>query len=127
MSNDLSRQNEMKPEKRLQIAGRYILVYSIFIVFLVLAAFLLFRIRMNVIQIGFLLGYNQVQVKGFSNLGVLISGILILGGIVFAEDYLRKGVELGLMWKRLLRVFIIEAGIILLSLLLYYIIVIFTM
>ncbi len=126
MLPDTSKQKQKKPESRLQTAGSYILLYLVFIVFLVMAAFLLFRVRMNVIQIGFLLGYNQVQVKGFSNLGVLISGVLILAGIVFAEDYLRKGVQEGLMWKRILRVFILEAGVILLSLLSYYLIILFT-
>ncbi len=127
MSSNISKQPEKKPNQNLQIAGRYILVYLFFIAFLVLAAFLLFRVRMNIIQIAFLLGYNQVQVKGISNLGILISGVLILASIVFAEDYLRKGVQEGLMWKRLLRVFITEGGVILFSLLLYYIIMYFAL
>jgi len=108
-------------KEQLQWIFRYLITYSIFIVFLILAAFLLFRLRTNVIQIGFLLGLNQVQVKGLSNMGVLIAGILILIGIVYSEDYLRNGIHENEMWKRILRVFIVEASLILFSLALYYI------
>ena len=86
------------------------------------AAFLLFRVRMNVVQIAFLAGKNSVQVKGISNLVILFTGVLLLVGIVASEDYMRKGVELGKMWKRALQVFLVEAVLITISLSLYYII-----
>lgn len=114
-------EKENKNSNRTQLVLRYIFGYLLFFVFLILSAFLLFRLRTNLIQISFLLGYNQVQVKGISNLGVLIGGVLILSGIVFSEDYLRKGIQQADLWPRVLRLFLVEGGLILFSFALYYV------
>ena len=118
-NNSLSKAN--KKEGRSPRVFKYIIGYTLFIIFLVLAALLLFRVRMNLIQIGFLLGYNAVQVKGISNLGVLFGGILILAGIIFSEDYLRKGIEQDRLWVHARRIFTVEIGLLAFSLILYYV------
>ncbi|MCE5208124.1 MAG: hypothetical protein LLG42_07410 [Chloroflexi bacterium] len=105
---------------RFRIVGNYVLGYLFFAIFLFLLVFLLFRIRANVIQIAFLLGNNEVKVKGISNLAVLFSAIIMLAGIVFSEDYLRKGIAQNRMWKHILRIFIVTGSAILVSLGLYY-------
>jgi hypothetical protein len=101
---------------------KYVLCYTIFLVLVGLALYILFRVRSDIIVIGFWLGYNQVIVKGISNLGVMITGIIILGSVIFMEDHLRKGVENGLLWKRALRLVLIELGIIALTYLVYFVV-----
>jgi hypothetical protein len=102
---------------------KYLLCYTIFLMLVGLALFILFRVRSDIIVVAFWMGYNQVIVKGISNLGVMIAGIIILGGVIFMEDHLRKGVENGLFWKRALRLVVIELGIIALSYLIYFAVV----
>jgi hypothetical protein len=120
-NNSLTPENKKK--ERVQRVFRYIIGYTLFIIFLILAAFLLFRVRTNLVQIGYLMGYNAVQVKGISNLGVLFGGILILAGIIFSEDYLRKGIQQESLWKHALRIFIVEVGLIAFSFILYYVLI----
>ena len=123
MSTQLSEKPKGENEKSgFTIIGKYLLAYILLSLFVLLAAVILFRVRMNIVQIAFLVGLNSVKVKGISNLGVLITGLLLLAGIVASEDYLRNGVELGKLCKRALRIFIIEAGILIFLLSLYYII-----
>jgi hypothetical protein len=117
----MSRQISEKPGKNGQIAT-YVIAYFLLFIIVLLAVVLLFRVRMNVVQIAYLTGKNSVQVKGISNLVVLFTGVLLLVGIVVSEDYMRKGVELGKMWIRALRVFIVEAVLLIISFSLYYII-----
>ena len=99
---------------------RYIAGYSLFLVFLVAAAFLIFRLRANLIQIAFLLGYNQVKVKGIANLGILFGGILVLAGVIFSEDYLRKGIQKKQMLQHALHIFLAEISLFAISYLLYW-------
>src|SRR4030042_6798348 len=116
-----STDREMVPKKkRFATVTTYLIGYVLFGIFILLLIFLLFRIRINIVQIGFLLGYNQGRVKGMSNLGVLISGVLMLIAVVFSEDYLRKGIEKDQMWIQLLRIFLVEGVVIALSLSLYF-------
>lgn len=100
----------------------YVVAYFLLFIIVILAAVLLFRVRMNVVQIAYLSGMNSVQVKGISNMVILFTGVLLLVGIVVSEDYMRKGVELGKMWTRALRVFIVEAVLLAISFSLYFII-----
>jgi len=111
-----------KKESNPRLVGRYVLAYFLLLIFILLAAFILFRVRINIVQIAFVAGYNQVKVKGIANMGVLITGIILLSGIVVSEDYLRNGVEKKELWKRALRIFFVEATIIAFLLALYYII-----
>ena len=106
---------------------KYLLAYGLFAIFILVAVIILFRMRMNIIQIGFLMGYNQVQVKGIANLGVLFTGLLVLVGVVFSEDYLRNGVEKGLLFKRARLIFLVEGAIIAAQLGLYYLIMLLTL
>ena len=123
MSTRLSEKpNGENGKSDLSLIGIYLVTYALLFIFVLLAAFILFRVRINIVQIAYLAGNNSVTVKGISNLGVLITGVLLLVGIVASEDYLRNGVEKGVLWKRALRIFIIEASIITVSLSLYYII-----
>lgn len=94
----------------------YVVGYIFYAIFVLLAAYLLFRIRINVIQIAFLLINNAAKVRGISNTVVVISGIGIFAVVMFGEDYLRKGIEQHRMWKHLLRIFALTCSAILFSL-----------
>lgn len=112
----------IQTKSNFRIAATYIIGYLTFTASLLLVVILLFRIRMNIVQIAFLLGKNQVEVKGLANFGVLISGIILLAGIIFSEDYLRKGIEKNRMWKHLLRIFLVEGTAVMISLGLYFLV-----
>jgi hypothetical protein len=106
---------------------QFLTCYSVFAVLATAAALFLFRVRLNFIQISFYLGNNRVATKGISNVAVLIFGIVILSGIVFMEDYLRKGVNEGLFWRRVLQIVIVEAILFALSMGIYYIFYLLTL
>jgi hypothetical protein len=45
---------------------------------------------------------------------------MMLVGVVYSEDYLRKGIAQNRMWKHILRIFLYTGSAILVSLGLYY-------
>lgn len=102
-------------------AGAYIIAYLLFAIVLLSLVLLLFRIRSDVIMVAFELGNNRAVVRGLSNISVVIAGIVMLVGVVYSDDYLRRGIEAGKMWKHILRIFIVTAAAWALWMLAYFI------
>lgn len=102
--------NSPSSKSFLQKAGAYVIGYLFLLIVFVSLIFLLFNIRGDVIDIAFFLGKNSVQVRGISNLAIMLAGIVMLVGLVYSDDYLRRGIIAGKMWKHILHIALAAAG-----------------
>ncbi len=107
----------------LQKAGNYTIGYLLYALVLVALFFLLFRIRSDVILLAYQAGKNMVDVRGISNIIVLLVALIMLVGMVYSEDYLRKGIADGRLWNCILRIYIAAASAWAFWLVLFYILV----
>lgn len=99
-------QNNKSARKKLffQRAGSFAIGYFLYALVMAALFFLLFRIRSDVILLAFQAGKNLVDVRGISNIIVVAAGVIMLVGVVYSEDYLRKGIFDGKLWKCILRI-----------------------
>ncbi|MHB9004911.1 MAG: hypothetical protein ACYC6C_12785 [Coriobacteriia bacterium] len=92
-------------------AGTYLLGYLLYAGVMAALFFLLFRVRLDTILITSVLGYNIVQVRGASNFLVVSLALIMLVGVGYSEDQLRKAIEENKMWKVLLRIYAVTAAV----------------
>jgi len=111
MASNNPNNNTSKTKSLFYKAGRYLLGYFLFTVILAALFFLLWRIRADVIIMAYQLDYNIVQVTGISNYTIVIAGILMLVGVGYSEDRLRKAIEENRMWKPIRRIFVATAAL----------------
>ena len=89
---------------------QYVLCYAIWIVLSVVTIWLGQQVRVNLIQHPMpFSGINYWTVGAMNQVSFLVSGLLTLIGILVMEHYLRRGIEKGKFWPRVLRVVIILA------------------
>jgi hypothetical protein len=119
----LDNQNNKATRRRqfFKTAGNYIAGYSLLALVMLALFFLLFRIRSDVILLAFQSGKNQVDVRGISNIIIVFAGLIMMVGVVYAEDYLRKGIPERRLWQCILRIYIATAGAWVFWLALFYI------
>lgn len=86
------------------------LAYLLYAVCMAALMFLLFRIYVDMNLITSVAGSNVFQVSWMANWTVLIVGLVMLVGVGYSEDRLRKAIEENRMWKVLLRVYLATAA-----------------
>lgn len=86
-----------------------ILVYVLWAILIVLALWCLIEARAAVNILYIVLTWNRWVLRAVDRWSLLLMGMLWLAGIIFAEAYLQRGAENGLLFKR----FVILAGSIL--------------
>jgi hypothetical protein len=78
----------------------YLASYLLWAGLSVLAMFLLFQLRINLLDFLFLLGASPEVATIIHQLTMLMLGILAIGFIVVLEHYLSKGVAKNELWRR---------------------------
>ena len=121
MTSKNQNQKTSKLKVFLRKAENYLLGYLLYAVIMAALFFLIFRIRMDMILISTELGYNIFQVRTITNYSILISSLIMLVGVGYSEDRLRKAIEENRMWKVLLRIYLVTAAVWVFWLCVYYI------
>ena len=95
---------------------QYVLCYAIWIVLSVGTIWLGQQVRVNLIQYPLpFSGINYWVVGAINQASFFISGLITLVAILVMEHYMRRGVEKGKFWPRVLRIVIILAVVLGLS------------
>jgi hypothetical protein len=110
MKSNAQNQKTSRLKAFLRKAAKYFLGYLLYTVCMAALVFLLFRIDMDLTLILTALGDSKFQVRGITNWTVVIMGLLMLVGIGFSEDWLRKSIAENRMWKVLLRMYLATAA-----------------
>lgn len=93
----------------------YILCYLIWIVLAAGAVWLMLQLRINLLDIAMAANVNPWALGAIDKFGLLLLGLGWIVGVFIVENYLRLGVERGVLWRRIGRVTAIEAGLLLAS------------
>lgn len=110
MTSNGQNQKTSRLKSFLQKAEHYLVGYLLYAGTMAALFFLLFRIRLDAILITSGMGYNIVQVRGTSNFIIVILALIMLVGVGYSEDRLRKAIEENRMWKVLLRIYLVTAA-----------------
>lgn len=93
----------------LQSSLRYILAYTLFMILSGLALVILFRLRINLIQIGVYFDLWHRVIYALQMWGIYIMVIPYLAAIVWMESYMNEAAKKNLIWRRALKILLIEA------------------
>jgi hypothetical protein len=111
MTSNTQNQKPSRLKEFLRKAANYLLGYLLYAGPMVALVFLLFRIYVDLNLITSVAGYNKFQVSLIANWGVLLIGLVLLVGVGFSEDRLRKSIAENGMWKVLLWIYLATAAI----------------
>lgn len=93
----------------------YIICYIAWFAIAAAGVWLLLQLRLNLIDISMAIDVGPWALGAIDKFGIVLLGLAWVVGVFAAEGYLRKGVELGQLWPRLGRVAGIEAGLLVAS------------
>jgi hypothetical protein len=110
MISNTQNQKTARRKELLRKAGNYLLGYVLYAGVMAALFFLLWRIFTDVTLVSSLMGYNVFQVEGITNYTVVILGLIMLVGVGYSEDRLRKAIPENRMWKVLLRIYLVTAA-----------------
>ena len=90
-------------EPRLARALLVVACYSLWLLLSALTVWTVLQLRLNVIDLVFVLRVNPWATRSLDTTATLLLGIVALAVIVFLETYLREGVGRGALWPRVRR------------------------
>lgn len=93
----------------------YILCYLIWLVLAAGAVWLMLQLRLNLLDIAMAANVNPWALGAIDKFGLLLLGLGWLVAVFIVENYLRMGVERGVLWRRIGRIAAVEAGLLLAS------------
>ncbi|MCB0074253.1 MAG: hypothetical protein KDE20_22460 [Caldilineaceae bacterium] len=96
----------------------YIAAYVLWLALAVLAMWLLFVWHSILVTIGLRLGLNPWRLRAVDTWGTFLLGFAWLATFIVTEGYFRKGVQQGVLWRRVGQTFLLAGLVTLLSLLL---------
>jgi hypothetical protein len=111
MTSNTQNQKPSRLKEFLRKAANYLLGYLLYAGPMVALVFLLFRIYVDLNLITSVAGYNKFQVSLIANWAVLLIGLVLLVGVGFSEDRLRKSIAENRMWKVLLWIYLATGAI----------------
>jgi hypothetical protein len=90
-----------------QKAPLYIICYLLWFGFLALSLWTILQIRNAVL--GLITVIGPWIMGAVDKFGFLLFGLIALVWIMYIENYMRTGIEEGVFWRRVLRIFVIQA------------------
>jgi hypothetical protein len=99
---------EPKPVQQQATFLHYVAAIVLFVAFSAAAVWIMIRLRANFIQIITFFQIDKDVLLGTTNLGTFILMALVLVGVAWMQHDLFKGMQGGMLWKRALRIFIVE-------------------
>jgi hypothetical protein len=97
-----------RPHGLRQLAPRYAACYVLWFGFCALTVLTLLQLRNAVLSLLPVIG--PWVMMGVDKFSFLILGLVALIWMLFIEHYLRTGVELGVFWRRTLRIGVVHAA-----------------
>ena len=94
---------------------RYVACYAVWLVLAALSLWLMLQLRINLIDTVIFFGWGPWVLGALDKFGILLLGVGWLIFVLFAEHYLRTGVEQARLFPRTARMTIWVAGMLTLS------------
>lgn len=88
---------------------RYLACYGLWIGLSALGIWAMLYLRTDIILLVMVLNPGPWILYAVNIWSILLLGLLWLGGVVLLEHYLRKGLQKNRFWRRVMRVFLLEA------------------
>lgn len=86
-------------------AFRYVYCYLLWLAASAFSGWLVLELRINMIDLAAFFGLDPWAFPAVHNFGFVILALIWLSFVIFVEDYLRRGVDRGDLFRRALRIF----------------------